>query len=96
MVLPDIIFCLNRDNTDIMSVLGNGDPWGVVIRYSIEEHPVGTAGALGALSQVLADEPFLVLGCNTLFDFDLNKLITEHQRSGATATTSRLPTPDFS
>lgn len=89
----DLIFCVDRENTALMEVLGNGDPWDVVIRYAVEDRPTGTAGALNQLAPLLADEPFIVMGCNLLFDFNLRDLVKQHIRSQAEATVvvSKLP-----
>ncbi len=57
----DLIFCVSRESTALMEVLGNGDPWDVVIRYAVEDRPSGTAGALSQLASILADEPFIVM-----------------------------------
>jgi lipopolysaccharide/colanic/teichoic acid biosynthesis glycosyltransferase/dTDP-glucose pyrophosphorylase len=82
----DLIFCVSRENTALMEVLGNGDPWDVVIRYAVEDRPTGTAGALGQLAAILSDEPFIVMGCNLLVDFSLRDLVKQHLRSQADAT----------
>ncbi len=89
----DLIFCLDREHTALMEVLGNGDPWEVVIRYAVEERPSGTGGALHQLAGLLANEPFIVMGCNVLFNFNLRDLVKQHIRSQAEATilVSKLP-----
>ncbi|NUO80561.1 sugar transferase [candidate division KSB1 bacterium] len=89
----DLIFCLDRENTALMEVLGNGDPWEVVIRYALEDRPSGSAGALNQLASLLANEPFIVMGCNVLFNFNLHDLVKQHVRSHADATVlvSKLP-----
>ncbi len=89
----DLIFCVSRENTALMEVLGNGDPWDVVIRYAVEDRPTGTAGALGQLATILSDEPFIVMGCNLLVDFNLRDLVKQHIRSQADASVlvSKLP-----
>ncbi len=89
----DLIFCLDRENIGLMEVLGNGDPWEVVIRYAVEDRPTGTAGALSQLASILGNEPFIVMGCNTLFNFNLRDLVKQHIRLQADATVliSKLP-----
>jgi lipopolysaccharide/colanic/teichoic acid biosynthesis glycosyltransferase/dTDP-glucose pyrophosphorylase len=89
----DLIFCLSRENTALMEVLGNGDPWEVVIRYAVEDRPSGTAGALGQIASLLADEPFIVMGCNVLFNCNLRDFVKQHIRTHAEASVlvSKLP-----
>ncbi|MCG3154364.1 MAG: Bifunctional protein GlmU [bacterium] len=89
----DLIFCISKDQTALMEVLGNGDPWDMVIRYVVEDRPSGTAGALGQLAPLLSNDTFLVMGCNVLFNFNLRDLVKQHVRSRAEATVlvSKLP-----
>jgi lipopolysaccharide/colanic/teichoic acid biosynthesis glycosyltransferase/dTDP-glucose pyrophosphorylase len=82
----DLIFCLTPETTALMKVLGNGEAWQVCIRYVVEERPLGTGGALGQLAALLSHEPFLVMGSNLLFNYDLRELVAQHRRTAAAAT----------
>ena len=90
--LSDFIFCVKETDTGLMESLGNGESLEVVIRYAVEDRPAGTAGALGRLALLLSEEPFLVIGCNMLFNFDLRALARHHHhhRALATALVARL------
>lgn len=81
----DIIFCLSEDSKQVMNELGTGAEWGVNLSYSVEHQPCGTAGALAPLHDTLKGEPFVVMGCNVLFDGDLRKFVNHHRKSGAAA-----------
>lgn len=63
---------------------GDGSKWGVKIRYSRENEPLGTAGPL-TLVDGLADQ-FLVMNGDVLCDMDYGKLMKEHKLSGADIT----------
>jgi len=65
--------------------LGDGSRWGVRIRYIVEELPLGTAGAVLAGFEKLADR-FAVLYGDTMVNVDLDRLWAAHQRSGAVGT----------
>lgn len=69
----------------IQDYLGDGSTFGVHIDYSVEEVPLGTAGAIRQAADLL-DEPFLVISGDALTDFDLSEVINFHQQSGALAT----------
>jgi len=63
---------------------GDGSKWGVNIKYSLEDEPLGTAGPLG-LIQGLSD-PFMVLNGDVLTSLDFADLVEYHKRHKAIAT----------
>lgn len=72
---PDLIEC----------ALGDGSRWGVRIRYQIEKEPLGTAGAVLAGFDLLADT-FAVLYGDTMVNVDLGRIWESHQTAKADAT----------
>ena len=70
----------------IRSHFGNGEKWGVSIRYLYEESPLGTGGALGLLSDNPPDKPMIVMNGDILTKVDFNRLLEYHQQNGADAT----------
>jgi NDP-mannose synthase len=62
----------------------NGENLGLDIRYSFEEHPLGTAGPLSLVKGL--DETFFVTNGDVLTTLDFAALAAEHCRSGAVAT----------
>jgi histidinol-phosphate phosphatase family protein len=69
----------------IEQALGDGSRWGVRIRYQIEKEPLGTAGAVLAGYDLLADT-FVVLYGDTMVNVDLGRILDAHQSSKADAT----------
>lgn len=69
----------------IEAQLGDGSNWGVRLRYVVEAQPLGTAGAVLAGWDQLAEE-FVVMYGDTLVNLDLTRLVAEHRRSQAAAT----------
>ena len=63
----------------IEDCFGNGDEYGVSIKYHREEIPRGTAGALLDVLPELNDQ-FLVLYGDTYFDVELSKFWTVHNK----------------
>ena len=79
-----IIFACYRPDL-IEARLGDGSRWGVNIRYVIETEPLGTAGAVLAGLELLA-ERFLVLYGDTMVNVDLQRIWQAHQRCDGEAT----------
>lgn len=62
----------------------DGSRFGLKIRYSYEDQPLGTAGPLSLVSGL--DETFLVTNGDVLTTLDLRDLVEFHKQSGAAAT----------
>lgn len=67
------------------AILGGGEPGGPRLRYVVEPEPLGTAGAIRFAAEQIEGR-FLALNGDSLTDFDLGPLLSEHERSGAKAT----------
>ncbi len=61
-----------------------GERLGLKIRYSFEDHPLGTAGPLSLIDGL--DESFLVVNGDVLTTLSLRSFIEKHRQSGAAAT----------
>ncbi len=59
----------------IRSYFGDGERWGVEIRYSHEATPLGTGGAVRLAATLLEDERFLLLNGDSVCDVDLPALL---------------------
>ncbi|MBC7230118.1 MAG: NTP transferase domain-containing protein [Actinobacteria bacterium] len=71
--------------TLISNYFGDGEEWGVAMRYSTESTPLGTAGSVKNSSAFL-DDTFVVISGDALTDIDLNRAVEFHRRVGAAAT----------
>ncbi len=69
----------------ITNWLGNGEKWGVSIKYSYEEEPLGTAGGVKKVEDNF-DSTFLVVGADDLCDIDLRRVLAYHQEKKAMVT----------
>jgi mannose-1-phosphate guanylyltransferase / phosphomannomutase len=84
--VTDIIMALSRGaEADIVEHFDDGSEWGVSIRYSLEDEPKGTAGAV-KLVQSFMHGTFLVVSGDVVCDFDLSSAIEFHKRKSALAT----------
>jgi len=66
-----------------------GEQFGLNIRYSYEEKPLGTAGPLALIENL--DDTFLVTNGDVLTTLDLVDLVAYHRQSGAAATIAMHP-----
>lgn len=62
----------------------DGEQFGLQIRYSYEQQPLGTAGPLSLVEGL--DETFLVANGDILTTLDLAALVQSHRQNGAAAT----------
>ena len=71
---------------EIERALGDGSSLGLRITYSPERVLAGTGGPLAVLRDYFADEPFILLNCDTILDLDLAAMIEFHRDRGGLAT----------
>lgn len=83
--ITDVILTVQYMATFIQNQIGDGSDLGMNVTYSVEEHPLGTAGSVRQAAESLTDT-FLVISGDALTDFDLNKVMEFHKTSQAMAT----------
>ena len=81
----DLIFFVHYRADLIENYFGDGKKFGVQIRYILEKEPLGTAGAILAGFEQLA-ERFVVLYGDTMVNVDLNRIWSAHEKANADAT----------
>jgi len=69
----------------IQDFFGDGSSFGLKIRYSVEETPLGTAGSVKNAQEFL-DETFLVISGDALTNFNLTQLANYHKNANTLAT----------
>lgn len=83
--ISDVILCLASLPRRIEASFGDGNAFGVSLRYSVEPKPLGTGGAIGHVRSLL-DEPFVCLNGDVLTDLDVSALVRSHESGGAMLT----------
>jgi NDP-mannose synthase len=73
----------------LMAYFGDGSRFGVSIRYSHEDQPLGTAGPLALIDGL--DEPFLVMNGDVLTTLDFGDLMRFHRTGNSIATITTYP-----
>jgi mannose-1-phosphate guanylyltransferase len=91
--VDDIVMSCGHLASGVRNVLGDGEAFGIRLRYVEEPRPLGTGGALKFAEQLL-DDRFLMLNGDVLTDLDVSSQLEQHQRTGATATLALTPVED--
>jgi dTDP-glucose pyrophosphorylase len=81
----DLIICVNYKSHAIEKYFGNGDKFGVTIKYFKEKKKMGTAGAISFLKKDLI-EPFFVINGDLLTTLNFEKMMDFHNTYNAAAT----------
>ena len=81
--LTDVILVIGYLGDKIKEYFGDGSKFGVNIEYFVEDHPLGTAGALFKMPQLTED--FLLLCGDVIIDVDFNRFIAFHKEHKAWA-----------
>lgn len=87
--LTDIILVIGHLGSIIKNYFKDGHDFGVNISYFIEDHPLGTAGALFKMPELTDD--FLLLCGDVMIDVDFNRFIRFHQEHQAWASLMAHP-----
>lgn len=81
----DVIIVVGHLKDSIMTYFGDGNKWGMNIRYIEEESPLGTAGSLYYLKEE-TEEDILLLNGDIIFDIDIQRFYDWHRQHGGLAT----------
>ena len=91
--VTEICAALGYRPAPIIEHFGDGSDFGVHLCYRIEDSPLGTAGGVKNCMDFVGDEAFLVLSGDAACDFELKKLISEHERSRPAVTLALYEPP---
>lgn len=83
--LTDIILVIGYLGNVIEEYFGNGGRYGLHIEYIREEEPLGTAGALYYLKDMITDD-FLLINGDVIFDVNISLFLAVHRRNHSMAT----------
>ena len=91
--IENIVLSLSYQPRRIEEIFGDGSDLGVRIHYTMEQEPLGTAGAVKNAEGFLAGRTVVFNG-DVLSDLDLGAVLRFHESSGARATIVLTPVPD--
>jgi NDP-sugar pyrophosphorylase family protein len=83
--ITEIILSLSYQPRKIEDIFGDGMKFGVIMRYTHEDLPRGTAGAVKAAENMI-DDTTIVFNGDVLTDTDLQSVLRYHKEKGAEAT----------
>jgi len=89
----EITIAQSHHQQSIKNYFGDGQQFRVRLRYTVENIPLGTAGAVKNASKYL-DETFLVLNGDIFTDLDIMAMMEFHQREKAKVTIALTPVDD--
>lgn len=84
--IDDLIVLLFYQHEYITNYFGNGEKFGVKIRYVLPNGDYGTCGAVGFARDYIKDDRFIVISADIITDLDLKKLIEFHKEKASLAT----------
>ncbi|MCL1811097.1 MAG: NDP-sugar synthase [Methanomassiliicoccaceae archaeon] len=88
--IEEVILACGFDPSKLSGPLGDGSDLGIVIEYSREERPLGTAGAIKQIEDRL-DETFLAANGDVFADVLIKEQIEMHTSSNAAVTIAITP-----
>jgi mannose-1-phosphate guanylyltransferase / phosphomannomutase len=93
--ISEVILNLHYLSDSIKSILDDGKDLGIKIVYSIEEHPLGTAGAVKNAEEFFDDGPMVVFNGDVLTDINISQIVDFHKKKKAkvTLTLTRVEDP---
>jgi mannose-1-phosphate guanylyltransferase/phosphomannomutase len=80
--IKHVVATLHYLADEIESYFGDGSDFGVSIGYTVEDTPLGTAGAVKLAEHLLSGEDFIVISGDAMTDCDVRKLIDHHAAAG--------------
>ncbi len=72
--IKDFIFATGYRDDEIIDFFGNGERYGIKIKYSKETEPLGTGGAIRNAYEYIDDEKVFVANGDTMFNVDIKLL----------------------
>ena len=87
--LTDITLVVGHLGDVIRQYFGDGSRFGLKISYFVEDHPLGTAGALFQMPELTED--FLLLCGDVMIDVDFNRFADFHRKNRAWASLMAHP-----
>jgi len=84
--ITEVILNLHYLSDDIKQVFDDGKKLGVKVFYSIEENPLGTAGAVKNAEEFFDEGPLVIFNGDILTDVNLAEALDFHKKNDATAT----------
>src|SRR5205809_80627 len=76
--IQTIVLAVGHQADQVRRHFGDGARWGLAIRYSEEQTPLGTGGAVKLAGSVLTGDRFLILNGDSFLELDYGDLLHYH------------------
>jgi mannose-1-phosphate guanylyltransferase len=93
--ITDILLNVHYQAHQVLNYFGDGQRFGVKIRYIEESTPLDTAGAIKLAEPFFTGDSLIVFNADILTDLDLKAAIQFHKDTGAEATLTLTRVPDI-
>lgn len=91
--IDEVILAMGYLPDPIQSYFGDGIGHDIRLIYSVEDSPLGTAGAVKKVADYI-DDSFFVFNGDVFTDIDLTEMLKLHRKSGAKTTIALTPVED--
>ncbi len=88
--VKEAVIVISKNGDSIPAYFGNGERFGLSIRYIKEEQPLGTAGALAFLKNDFTEDFFVVFG-DLMLDVDWGRFLSFHKEKKSALTSFAHP-----
>jgi len=85
--VKEIVLCVSYLHETIEKHFGDGSKFGMNIEYAVSKKPLATAGQLKT-AQKFIDDTFVCVYGDSLFDFSLRNMISDHKKKKSFITMS--------
>ena len=85
--VKEIVLCVSYLRKKIEDYFGDGKKFGVKIEYAVSKKPLATAGQLKTAEKFI-DDTFVCLYGDSIYNFSLKNMISDHKRKKSTVTMS--------
>lgn len=84
--ITEILLVIGHLGEAVRNYFGDGQRFGVTIRYFEETEPLGTAGSFYYLKDMIREESFFLLSGDLMFDIDFGRMLHFHKEKQSAAT----------
>ncbi|MEO9294632.1 MAG: nucleotidyltransferase family protein [Nitrososphaera sp.] len=88
--IKDIVICVSYLHRTIEDYFEDGGRYGVKVQYARSDRPLATAGQLKTAEKLL-DEPFVCVYGDSVYEFNLRKMLKMHKDSRAFVSMALMP-----
>lgn len=89
--IQEVVLIIGHLGEKIKEYFQDGARLGIHLTYIEEKEPLGSAGSLYALKNIIHNENFILIFGDVMFDMDLERMVHFHERHNALATLAVHP-----